>query len=240
MRTLIRGLGAIVSGDVARPLADGTSIGIEDGRIVAVGDVTDDDADVVIDANGTTAMPGLIDSHSHPALGDFTPRQRMLDVYDSMLHGGVTSAVSAGEVHVPGRPRDIVGLKALAILAAKSYASFRPGGVKVHGGAPVLEEGLTEDDFAEMAAAGVRRLGEIGLGSVRTGATAAPMIAWARANGMVSTMHTGGPSLPGSAVIGADIALEARPDVVAHVNGGTTSMPVAPGTLSAGPPYGIH
>ena len=224
MRTLIRGLGTIVSGDVARPLADGTAISIEDGRIVAVGDVADDDADLVIDANGTTAIPGLIDSHSHPALGDFTPRQRTFDVYESALHGGVTSAISAGEPHVPGRPKDVTGLKALAILAAKAYAAYRPGGVKVHGGAPILEEGLTEDDFAEMAAGGVRRLGEIGLGSVRTGAAAAPMIAWARANGMVSTIHTGGPSLPGSSAIGADTVIEAGPDIVGHVNGGTTSM----------------
>ena len=198
MRTLIRGIGTIVTGDIANPLVDASAILIEDGRIATIGDPSDEAVDVVIDAAGTTAIPGLIDSHSHPALGDFTPRQRTLDVYDSMLHGGVTGAVSAGEVHVPGRPKDVTGLKALAILAAKSYAAFRPGGVKVHGGAPILEEGLTEDDIAEMAAGGVRRLGEIGLGSVRTGAAAAPMVEWARPHGMVSTIHTGGPSLPGS------------------------------------------
>ena len=224
MRTLIHGIGTIVSGDVARPLVDGSAIVIEDGRIVAVGDAADDGADVVIDAAGTTAIPGLIDSHSHPALGDFTPRQRTMDVYESALHGGVTTAVSAGEPHVPGRPKDVIGLKALAILAAKAYAAYRPGGVKVHGGAPILEDGLTEADFAEMAAGGVRRLGEIGLGSVRTGAAAAPMVAWARAHGMVSTIHTGGPSLPGSSAIGADTVIEAAPDVVGHINGGTTSM----------------
>jgi enamidase len=224
MRTLIRGIGTIVTGDLGRPFADGSTIAIEDGRITAVGAPSDDGADVIIDAAGTTAIPGLIDSHSHPALGDFTPRQRMLDVYDSMLHGGVTSAVSAGEVHVPGRPKDVTGLKALAILAAKAYGAFRPGGVKVHGGAPILEEGLTEGDIEEMAAGGVRRLGEIGLGSVRTGAAAAPMVVWARAHGMVSTMHTGGPSLPGSSAIGADTVIEAGPDVVGHINGGTTSL----------------
>ena len=224
MRTLIRGIGTIVTGDIASPLADVSTILIEDGLVVGFGDASEEAVDTVIDAAGTTAIPGLIDSHSHPALGDFTPRQRTLDVYDSMLHGGVTGAVSAGEVHVPGRPKDVTGLKALAILAAKSYAAFRPGGVKVHGGAPILEEGLTEDDIAEMASGGVRRLGEIGLGSVRTGAAAAPMVGWARTHGMVSTIHTGGPSLPGSSAIGADTVIEAGPDIVGHVNGGTTSM----------------
>jgi len=169
-------------------------------------------------------MPGLIDSHVHPVFGDFTPRQRTVDFLDSALHGGVTTAISAGEVHLPGRPRDIVGLKALAIVAAKAYASFRPGGVKVEAGAPILELGLTETDFAEMAAAGVKLVGEIGLGSVKTGTDAAPMVRWAKRHGMTVTIHTGGPSIPGSSPIGADVVLEARPDVVGHINGGTTSM----------------
>jgi enamidase len=224
MRTLIANIGQLVSGDITAPLADADAILAEDGRIVAVGRGLDDEADLVIDAEGCTAIPGLIDSHSHPALGDFTPRQRTLDHYESALHGGVTTAVSAGEPHVPGRPKDVVGLKALAILAARAYATYRPGGVKVHAGAPILENGLGEEDFAELAAAGVRRLGEIGLGSVRTGAAAAPMVVWARAHGMVSTIHTGGPSLPGSSAIDADVVLEAGPDIVGHVNGGTTSL----------------
>jgi enamidase len=178
----------------------------------------------VIDAHGTTAMPGLIDSHVHPVFGDFTPRQRTVDFLDSGLNGGVTTAISAGEVHLPGRPRDVVGLKALAIVAAKAWANFRPGGVKVHAGAPILELGLTEADFAEMAAGGVKLVGEIGLGSVRTGADAAPMVRWARQHGMTVTIHTGGPSIAGSNPIGAEVVLEAQPHVVGHINGGTTSM----------------
>ena len=169
-------------------------------------------------------MPGLIDSHVHPVFGDFTPRQRTIDFIESAMNGGVTTAISAGEVHLPGRPRDIVGLKALAIVAARAYANFRPGGVKVHAGAPILEQGLTEADFAEMAGAGVRLVGEIGLGSVNTGKDAAPMVRWARRHGMTVTIHTGGPSIAGSSSIDADVVLEAAPDVVGHINGGTTSM----------------
>ena len=224
MRTLITGIGQVVSGDIAAPLMDADSIVIEDGRIAAIGRGLDSDADVVIDTHGTTVFPGLIDSHAHPVFGDFTPRQRTLDFIESSLHGGVTTVISAGEPHLPGRPRDIVGLKALAIAVARSYANFRPGGVKVRAGAPILELGLVEADFAEMAAGGVRLIGEIGLGSVKTGAAAAPMVAWGRAHGMVSTFHTGGPSLPGSAAVGADDVLEANPDVAGHVNGGTTSL----------------
>ena len=224
MKTLIRNIGCLVSGDIRRPLLDGDSLVIRDGKIVGLGRGLDDDADVVIDARGTTVLPGLIDSHVHPVFGDFTPRQRTVDFIDSMMHGGVTSAISAGEVHLPGRPKDIVGLKALAIVAAKAYANFRPGGVKVHAGAPILELGLSEADFAEMAAAGVKLVGEIGLGSVRTGKDAAPMVRWARKHGMTVTIHTGGPSIAGSSPINADVVLEARPDVIGHINGGTTSM----------------
>ena len=185
------------------------------------------DADVVIDANGATAFPGLIDSHVHPVFGDWTPRQRTVDFIESGLHGGVTTMISAGEVHLPGRPKDIVGLKALAIVAQRAFTNVRPAGVKVRAGAPILEQGLTEADFAELADAGVSLIGEVGLGSVKTGADAAPMLAWARSLGFVSTFHTGGPSIAGSSAIRADVVLEARPDIVGHVNGGTTALPDA-------------
>ena len=104
---------------------------------------------------------------------------------------------------------------------------MRPAGVKVRAGAPILEQGLEEHDFAELADAGVSLIGEVGLGSVKTGADAAPMLAWARAHGFVSTFHTGGPSIAGSSAIRADVVLEARPDIVGHVNGGTTALPDA-------------
>lgn len=223
-KTLIRNIGQIVSGDIAKPLLDGDSIVADGGKIVSVGRALDDDADTVIDARGSTVVPGLLDSHCHPVFGDFTPRQRTIDFIESGLNGGITTMISAGEVHLPGRPKDIVGLKALAIVAAKAYANQRPAGVKMHAGAPILELGMVEEDFAEMARAGVRLVGEIGLGSVRTGKDAAPMVKWAKKHGMTVTIHTGGPSIAGSNAIGGDVVLEADPDVVGHINGGTTSM----------------
>jgi len=229
MKVLLRGIGALVSGDVRRPVLDADSLVLRDGRIAGIGCGLDEDADTVIDCHGTTVMPGLIDSHVHPVFGDFTPRQRTVDFIDSAMNGGVTTAISAGEVHLPGRPKDLVGLKALAIVAAKAYANFRPGGVKVEAGAPILELGLTEADFKDMAAAGVKLVGEIGLGSVKTGKDAAPMVRWAKAHGMTVTIHTGGPSIAGSNPIDADVVLEAQPHVVGHINGGTTSM--SPGEI---------
>jgi enamidase len=224
MRTLIRNIATLVSGDIHRPILDANSVLIEGGRIAAVGMGLEDAADTVIDAKGSTVVPGLIDSHCHPVFGDFTPRQRTVDFIDSGLNGGLTTMISAGEVHLPGRPKDIVGLKALAIVAAKSYDNLRPAGVKVRAGAPILELGMVEEDFAEMARAGVRLVGEIGLGSVRTGTDAAPMVRWAKKHGMTVTIHTGGPSIAGSSPISAEVVLEANPDVVGHINGGTTSM----------------
>ena len=58
MKTLIRNIGALVSGDIRRPILEGDSLLIRDGKIARVGDGLDDDADTVIDAKGTTVMPG--------------------------------------------------------------------------------------------------------------------------------------------------------------------------------------
>jgi enamidase len=161
----------------------------------------------------------------HPVCGDWTPRQNQLGWIDSCLHGGVTTMVSAGEVHTPGRPKDIVGLKAMAIFAQRAFHGFRPGGVRVYGGAPVLEQGMVEDDFRELAAAGVKFLGEVGLGSVKDGTTGHRMVAWARKYGIQSTIHTGGPSIPGSSLIDKDMVLETDADVIGHINGGHTALP---------------
>jgi enamidase len=229
-KVAITRIGLMLSGDIDRPILDADTVVIEAGRITAVGREADCDiagADVRIDARGTALAPGLIDSHVHPVFGDWTPRQNQLGWIESTLHGGVTTMISAGEVHLPGRPKDIVGLKALAITAQRAFANSRPSGVKVLAGAPVLEMGMVESDFAELAAAGVTLLGEVGLGSVKSGAMAAQMVAWAREHGIQSTIHTGGPSIPGSGLIDKDVVLEADADIIGHINGGHTSLPYA-------------
>ena len=132
--------------------------------------------------------------------------------------------ISAGEVQTPGRPRDVVGVKALAIATQRMFTNFRPSGVKVHAGAPVIEEGMVENDFREMAEAGVRLLGEVGLGTVKDGPTARKMVAWARQYGMKSTIHAGGASIPGSGLIEKEVILMADADVIGHLNGGPTAL----------------
>jgi enamidase len=223
---IVRNIGTVVTGRLDAPLLDATAVRVRDGVVEALGgdgDVDDGAIERVIDARGTTLMPGLIDSHVHPVVGDFTPRQRTLDFIESCLHGGVTGMISAGEAHLPGRPRDPAGTKALAILAAKAFDNARPAGVKVIGGGLLLEPGLTAADFDELVAAGVRHVGEIGISGVSDPEEAAMMAGWARERGMKVLVHMGGASIPGSEVIDGEFVLRVQPDVASHVNGGPTA-----------------
>ncbi|MBX2826454.1 MAG: amidohydrolase family protein [Gammaproteobacteria bacterium] len=228
-KLVIKNIGLMLSGALEEPVLDADTLVAIDGKIDSIGkssDVNTEGADVIVDAAGTTVAPGLIDSHVHPVIGDWTPRQNQLNWIDSYMNGGVTTMISAGEVHLPGRPRDVVGLKAMAVTAQRAFSSFRPGGVKIHAGAPVLEQGMEEEDFKDLADAGVRLLGEVGLGGVKQGDEAKKMVAWARKYGIQSTIHTGGPSIPGSGLIDADVVLEADADVIGHINGGHTALPL--------------
>jgi enamidase len=227
-KTVIKNIGLLLSGKIEAPIMDADCIIAIDGKIAEIGygkGMDIDQADTMIDANGVTCAPGLIDSHIHPVVGDYTPRQQQLGWIDSTLNGGVTTLISAGEVHMPGRPKDIVGLKAMAIAAQRWYENFRPSGMKVHAGAPIIEHGMVEQDFKDLADAGVKLLGEVGLGTVKDGKTAQQMVTWARKYGIQSTIHTGGPSIPGSGLIDADMVLETGTDVVGHINGGHSALP---------------
>jgi enamidase len=84
---------------------------------------------------------------------------------------------------------------------------------------------MEESDFRDLAAAGVKLLGEVGLGGVKDGENARKMVAWARKYGITSTIHTGGPSIPGSGLIDKDVVLEADADIIGHINGGHTALP---------------
>jgi enamidase len=229
MKIAIVNLGQIVSGDWRDPFAAGDTILIEGERIAVVGSAPAaavEAAEVVIDAGGMTAIPGLIDSHVHVTFGDYTPRQRTVGFLESYVHGGVTTAISASEVHVPGRPRDPEGVKALAIAAQRSFADWRPGGMRVIAGSVILEPGLTEADFRELAQKGVR-LAKAGFGAVKSSYDYAPLVADAKAAGLLTTCHTGGSSIPGSGAITGDHLLKIRPHVSFHTNGGPTAMPDA-------------
>jgi enamidase len=197
-----------------------------DGRITAVGSSLGAEvaaADQVIDAMGATVAPGLIDSHCHVVLGDYTPRQKTVDFLASYVHGGITSVVSPGEIHAPGRPHSAVGVKALAIAARHCFEGFRPGGMRVHAGAVVLEPTLTEGDFAELEAADVR-LAKFGFGAYADPADGEPQVRWAQRHGITVMCHSGGASIPGSKPITPEHLMTLRPDVCGHINGGPTSL----------------
>ncbi|RUA01996.1 MAG: Enamidase [Deltaproteobacteria bacterium] len=226
---LLKNIGTLISGDITGPVIPADAVLIENGVIKQVGmadDLAGTPVDTTIDCAGSTVTPGLFDSHCHVVLGDYTPRQQQVGFLESEVHGGITTFISAGEVHLAGRPKDPAGTKALAILAAKSFNAFRPGGAKVVGGAVILEKGLTRADFEEMAHEGVRTVGEIGLGSVKEPEDAAPMVKWAKACGMTVMMHTGGTSIPGSSTVTADMVIQTDPDIVSHINGGPTAIAV--------------
>jgi enamidase len=223
----LKNIGTLVSGDISNPILSGDAVLVENGKIKKVGresEIAVSAADVTIDCAGTTLIPGLFDSHCHVVLGDYTPRQKQTGFLESEVHGGVTTFISAGEVHLAGRPKDPAGAKALAILAAKSFANFRPGGGKVVGGSVILEKGLTKEDFEEMAKEGVCTVGEVGLGTVKDPEDAGPMVKWAKECGMTVMMHTGGTSIPGSSTVTADMVIQTAPDIVSHINGGPTAI----------------
>ncbi len=227
MKTAIINIGTIVTGDWKRPFAKGDSILMSGGRIRKVGTVRAGElksCDVVVDANKTTACPGLIDSQVHITFGDYTPRQKTVGFLESYLHGGVTTSLSASEVHVPGRPSDPDGVKALALAAHKCFLDYRPGGMRVHAGCIILEPGLTQRDFDEVARKGVW-FAKAGFGRVRTPFDYVPLVKMAHKAGMIVNCHTGGASIPGSAPITGKHLMAMRPDVSFHVNGGPVAMP---------------
>ncbi len=157
-KVVVTNIGLLLSGDIDQPILDADTLVIDDGVIVAVGKEKDCDlegARTKVDCKGTAVAPGLIDSHVHPVFGDWTPRQNQMGWIESNLNGGVTTMISAGEVHLPGRPKDIIGVKALAITAQRSFEGMRGagvgGGVKVLAGAPVIEKGMVEEDFKELS-----------------------------------------------------------------------------------------
>ena len=222
-RLLIRNIGLLLTGDLEAPVADSDCLLIEDGVITGF---QDNDADQVIDAQGCAVAPGLIDGHCHPVFGDWTPRQNQTGWIEMNVNGGVTSFISAGEVHLPGRPKDAEGVKALAMVAQRCFRNFRAAGAKVIAGAPVPELDFDREFYAALKSAGIRHIGEIGLGTVAKGPDAARVTGWCRELGIETIMHCGGPSIAGSHHVTAEDVMQAQPDIVSHINGGPTANPL--------------
>ncbi|MCX8453606.1 amidohydrolase family protein [Paenarthrobacter ureafaciens] len=227
MSLAIINIGDSVAGGRDGAPINGDAIVCDLGTITWIGNTGDVDPaehETVVDAAGSTVLPGLIDSHVHSTFGDYTPRQNTVGFLESYVHGGTTSVISASEVHVPGRPKDVEGVKALAVAANRCYRDYRPGGMRVHAGSIILEPGLTLEDFQEIAHLGVW-LAKAGFGAFSSPSAYAPVIAAAKAAGIKVMFHTGGGSIPGSLnKITVDALLETRPQISGHCNGGPTAL----------------
>lgn len=226
---LIKNIGALLTGDLKSPVRKADSIYVHDGVIQEIGTGINRQSDVVIDARGITAIPGLVDSHSHPTFGEFTPAQNSTTWINHYMHGGVTALISAGELHVPGLPLppDPRTALSLAFLTRRCYDNSRPSGVKVYAGTLLLVPGLKEGDFDAIAEAGSRLVKFIFYDySLLPNGEAERYVKWAGARGMKVKIHSGGVSRSGvSQVAGFEIVKRLKPDIVGHITGGPIPMP---------------
>ncbi|MGB7946298.1 MAG: amidohydrolase family protein [Candidatus Binatia bacterium] len=225
---LIKNIGTLVTGKLANPLRDADSIFIDGAIVREIGNGLNRKADRVIDANGITAIPGLIDSHSHPSIGEYTPAQNSLSWITNYMHGGVTALISAGELHLPGLPLppDARTALSVAIVTKRCYDNLRPSGVKVHAGTLLLVPGLTEKDFDEIAALGIKLVKFIFYDySLLPNGEAERYVSWAHARGIKVKIHSGGVSRSGvSQVAGFEIVQKIKPDIIGHITGGPIPM----------------
>ena len=224
--------GSVLSGDLGNPILDNVdTIICTDGFITTVGDGSTLEelvagVDRVVDAQGATVAPGLIDSHCHVVIGDYTPRQRTVGFLESYTHGGITRVVSAGEIHAPGRTHDAWAVKALALAARACFGNFEPNGMQVHAGTVILEPGLIDADFVDLVAGGVW-LAKFGFGDYANPLDGIEQIRAAQAHGIKVMCHSGGASIPGCRPIDAGDLLILRPDIYGHINGGPTALDTA-------------
>jgi len=225
---LVKNIGILVTGRLERPLREADSIFIRDGVVQAIGKGLSQAADHVIDANGITAIPGLIDSHSHPSIGEYTPAQNTLGWITNYMHGGVTALISAGELHLPGLPLppDARTALSVAIVTKKCYDNMRPSGVKVHAGTLLLVPGLTEKDFDEIQSLGIKLVKFIFYDySLLPNGEAERYVSWAHTRGIKVKIHSGGVSRSGvSQVAGFDMVQKIKPDIIGHITGGPIPM----------------
>ncbi len=229
MALLIQNIGEFFTGELARPTAPVKSIRIEGGRIAAL-DPTGDQAsaDKVLDAAGGAVMPGLVDGHVHPVLGEWTPAQDAIGWIGNYLHGGTTTMISAGELHIPGIDYDNLTpelVTSLAVVTAATTGRVRWSGVKVQAGTALLVPKMTEVHFDRLADAGVKWVKFLFYPFGPDNTEARRYVSWSHARGMRVKVHTGGVSRSGaSAVCGYDVLSWLQPDIAAHVSGGPIPM----------------
>lgn len=225
---LIKNIGEFFTGDLDRPQLPVTRLLIAEGVIAALDPADDTPADVVLDAGASAIMPGLVDGHVHPVLGEWTPTQDTIGWIGNYVHGGTTTMVSAGELHVPGLDFEHLTAElvtSLAVVTAATTGRVRWSGAKVHAGTVLLVPGMQEHHFDRLAACGSILAKYLFFPLDAHRSEALQYNAWCRARGIRVKVHTGGVSRSGlSQVCGYDTLAWLKPDIAAHVSGGPIPM----------------
>jgi enamidase len=227
-RTLISNIGELFTGDLAAPMSPASSLLIEGGRIAAFDPPAGTERDVEIDAGGAAVLPGLIDGHVHPVMGEWTPTQDTVGWIGNYLHGGTTTMISAGELHAPGLDYDNLTpdlVTSLAVVMRETTGRERWSGVKLHAGTVLLTPGMTEAHFDRLAAAGSKLAKFIFYPLEDAREEASRYVRWCRERGILVKVHTGGVSRSGaSRMCGFETLSWLQPDIAAHVSGGPIPM----------------
>ena len=222
MQLVLHNIGQVLTGVLDAPMLNTDTIVVDGGRIVSLDAGAATTADVVVDCKQMTVAPGLVDTHVHPTLGDYAPKQQSAGYLERMMHGAVTRAISAGEVHAPGRSGAESAL-GIALGAFHSFERHRPSGMKVHGGAMLLEKDTDTSHIDRAFASGMRIIGEIGVGSLKNPVRAGELSLYARELGMTVHMHCGctsdrGPGGDEHPYFSAADVMEAQPSIASHAN----------------------
>jgi enamidase len=185
-------------------------------------------ADAVLDAGGSAVMPGLVDGHVHPVFGEWTPTQDTIGWIGNYLHGGITTMISACELHVPGLDYENLTpelVTSLAVVTAATTGRIRWSGARVYAGTVILVPGMTEAHFDRLAAAKSILAKFIFFPLATHRDEALRYTQWCRARGIRTKVHTGGVSRSGlSQICGYDILSWLQPDIAAHISGGPIPM----------------
>lgn len=227
-RILIDNIGELFTGDIAAPLRTVSRLLIENGLVAAFDPLDTGQCDAVIDARGAAVLPGLVDGHVHPVFGEWTPTQDTIGWIGNYLHGGTTTLVSAGELHVPGLDYEHLSAElvtSLAVVTRSTTGRVRWSGAKVHAGTVLLVPGMTSEHFDRLAAVGAEFAKFIFYPLEADRDEARRYVQWCRARGIRVKVHTGGVSRSGaSQVCGFETLQWLQPDIAAHVSGGPIPM----------------
>lgn len=228
MSVLIQNIGEFFTGDIANPMAPVKSLLIDNGKVAALDPPSDTKADAVIDANHSAVLPGLVDGHVHPVMGEWTPTQNAIGWVGNYLHGGTTTMVSAGELHAPGLDYNNLTpelVTSLAEVTRQTTGRIRWSNVKLHAGTVLLVPGMTEVHFDRLAKVGAIMAKFLFYPLNANPEEAKRYVKLCRERNIRTKIHTGGVSRSGvSQMCGFEILSWLQPDIAAHVSGGPIPM----------------